>query len=489
MAAKNFLSRMLPEGGVRNVAILTGGTSVAQAISILAAPLLTRLYTPDDFGLLAIYSGFLAILSLISAFRYELAVPLPKEDYVAAVLVALSLVCIAIVSGFSAIILLLFGEIITHKLNAQSLNSYLWLLPVSILLTGAYQVFSYWNLRSKHFTILAQTKIIQSLSATSVQLLGFGLGPVALILGQVASQAAGFARLAKSAFQYRDRSFKKISFTEILVQAGRYKRFPLYTAWAGLFNVLGTQLPPILFAALFTPAVAGLYALANRVLSMPMLLVGQSIGQVYFSEAAESRRVGRIGDLVSKVHDKLAQLAMPPSLFLLFVAPELFSFIFGPEWKQAGVFTQFLIPMLYFQFIVSPISQTLLVMERQEVGTILQGVMLLLRFFSLAIGAWRGDVLLTVGLFSIASSIGYILFLISTMYITDLAFAAIMRPTVTAFVWSIIAVSPIILGVVLQMKNHNWNLLLILVSFAFVSLRCCTIVFGDKLFKRPKIIH
>lgn len=469
--SKYFFLNLLPGGSVRNVAILTSGTTIAQTVVVLAAPVLTRLYSPNDFGLFAIYVGVIAVFSSVSSLRYELAIPLPEVDDDAAALVVLSLTCVLCVASFITVILLFFGEMVSVKLNAEALTSYLWLIPVGIVLAGAYQVFSYWHIRTKGFSILAQTKVAQSIGGVSMQLLGYGMGPVALLFGQVASQATGLTWLVRSAYQRRQGLFKGICVNQVRAQARRYRRFPLYSSWGGLFNVAGANLPPILFAALFSPAVAGLYALANRVLSMPMSLVGSAIGQVYFSKAAEARRDGSIGNLVSKVHDKLAQIAMPPVLFLVFVAPEMFSFIFGSEWRQAGIFVQWLTPMLYFQFIFAPIGQTLVVMERQELGTLLQGVMLLLRTLALVLGAWFGDVLLTVCLFGIASSIGYLLFLIVTMHITDVAWSEVTRATVIAFSWGVIAVFPLALAEFIQIKNQVLMLPFILISLTIIIVR------------------
>lgn len=471
-----FLDKLLPGGGIRNVAILTGGTTVAQVITICSSPILTRLYSPDDFGMLAIYTGLLVVFSSISSLRYEMAIPLPEDDDDAAALVVLSLFCVFGVAMLSAIILLFFDEEIIDKLNVEALRPYLWLLSLGILLSGAYRPFNYWIIRKNNFALLAQTRLIQSISSVSVQLLGYGMGAVALILGQVASQSAGLTQLAKSTFQHRGGLLKGICFTQVWAQACRYKRFPIYTSWGGLFNVVGAQLPAILFAVLFNPATAGFYALASRVLSVPMSLVGNSIGQVYFSKAAEARRCGRIGNLVSKVHDKLAQLSMPPSFFLIFVAPEMFSFIFGSEWRQAGVFVQLLTPMLYFQFIFSPISLTLAVMERQELTTLMQALMLLLRVVALLLGAWLGDVVLAVCLFSIASSIAYILFLIVIMRVTNVAWSEIIRPTVIAFVWGTVAVLPLALADFFQVDNQAWQLLFVLISFMAIVARCCMVV-------------
>ena len=159
-----------------------GGTIGSQVLSIVAAPLLTRLYTPDDFGIVVVYTSILAIIGIVASLRYELAIPLPESDQAAENIVALSLLVALGVAMLSGIVVLFFGEYLARLLGVPILESYLWLLPIGVLFRGVITTFNYWTIRTKQFLILAGTKLHQSASTLVVQLLSYKAGGLALLL-------------------------------------------------------------------------------------------------------------------------------------------------------------------------------------------------------------------------------------------------------------------------------------------------------------------
>nr|WP_274520339.1 oligosaccharide flippase family protein [Ectothiorhodospira sp. 9100] len=145
----------------------------------MASPLLTRLYSPEDFGLLAVFAALLGILSVIASLRYQLAIPLPESDEEAAHVVVLGLIIVADMSLLATVLVIFFAQPIADVFNTPALASYLWLLPLALLLSGIYQVFNYWAIRVKAFTPIARTKLTQAIATVSVQLGGYLLGPLA----------------------------------------------------------------------------------------------------------------------------------------------------------------------------------------------------------------------------------------------------------------------------------------------------------------------
>jgi O-antigen/teichoic acid export membrane protein len=206
------------------------------------------------------------------------------------------------------------------------------------------------------------------------------------------------------------------------------------------------QLPPVMFSILFSPAVVGIYALAHRVLSLPMSLIGQAIGNVFLARASEAKRDGNLAVLVANVHDKLAQIAMPPVLVLVVIAPELFVWIFGSEWREAGIFAQLMTPMLYFQFIFSPISTLFVILEKQQQGMFLQAVMATVSGSSIFIGAWLGDVKLAVLLFSLGSASSYLAFLVWVINLSGNRPSLIIKSTIQAFSIGLSIISPMLIA-------------------------------------------
>ncbi len=183
---KTHLRRLLPKNAfARGFSVLVGGTAGAQLLTVLAAPLLTRLYSPEDFGLLAVYASLLALIGVVSSLRYELAIPLPEDDVEAANVAVLSLILVGISTLLSGALVWQLGPAIADALSVPALADYFWLLPAGVLLGGAYTVFNYWSVRTKRFSTIASTRIRQSLATLAIQLAVFKLGGLVLLLGRV----------------------------------------------------------------------------------------------------------------------------------------------------------------------------------------------------------------------------------------------------------------------------------------------------------------
>ena len=441
---KERIKRLLPKNRfARSVSVLAGGTAAGQIIVVAASPILTRLYSPEDFGLLAVYAGLLGIFAVIASLRYEHAIPLPENDEEAASVAVLSLIFVLAMTAVSAIIVWVWGEPIATVLNTPALEPYMWLLPIGLLLIGIYQVLTYWAIRVRAFPAIARTKLIQALSMVGVQLGGHALGPLALLFGQVSGHAAGSSSLGALAIRRKWSVFRKVRLAHVRWAATRYRRFPIYSSWGGFFNKAGTELPPILFAALFSPAAAGIYMLANRVLAMPMQLLGKAIADVFFSSASEAYRKGQLAPLVSDIHSKLAHIAMPPAFILLVAGPDLFAVVFGADWRQAGEFAQWMAPWVYLVFVSSPLSQLVSVMEKQVHFMVFQGAQLAVRICAVVIGGAQGDLMLAVALFTVGSAFCYAGFLVWLIHASGNRLIQAWRPSATAALYAALLVAPL----------------------------------------------
>lgn len=448
---RSSVSRILPKNAfARGIGVLVGGTMGAQLLLVAASPALTRLYTPQNFGLLAVFASLLALVGVVASLRYELAIPLPEEEAEAANIAALGLLIVLGITAFATLGVIFFAESVTHALGVPALERHAWLLPLGVAMGGAYNVFNYWSVRAKRFSTIAGTKLRQALATIAIQLMAFKLGAGALILAQVAGQSVGAASLARP-------TFRAVSWRGIAAVAVRYRRFPIFSTWAGLFNTAGTQLPPLLFAALFTPAAAGLYILADRVSRLPMSLVGVAIGQVFFASAAQARREGGLAPLVAGLHAQLAHIGLPPALMLALIGPELFAFIFGEEWRQAGEFARWMSPWLYLVFVSSPLSTLFSVMERQREALVFQFIVLPLRVAAILYGAAQGDLMLTIILFAMANALCYASLLLWIMMLSGNIVAAMFRPTMAAAGFALACASPLLIVLLTEPPwEHGW---------------------------------
>ena len=467
---KEQIKKFLPKNPfARSVSVLAGGTAAGQGIIVLASPLLTRLYSPEDFGLLAVYASLLGILGVVASLRYQLAIPLPDKEEEAALVVVLSLLVVLGMSFLTALAVLIFGQYIAEVTNTPTLARYMWLLPLGLLLLGIYQVFYYWAIRTREFTAIARTKLTQSVSMVAVQLGGYALGPLALLLGQVFGKAAGTTSLGMLAIRNQWSLFRSVSLQDVFHAAKRYRRFPIFSTWGGVFNAAGAQLPPLLFAAMFSTSAAGIFMLTHRVLAMPMQLIGRAIADVFFSRAAEARREGNLAPLVANIHEKLAHIAMPLALILILIGPDLFTIVFGSDWRQAGEFARWLSIFLYFQFITSPLSQLVSVLEKQVQGTVFQTALMAAQLTGILIGVIYNNLILSVALFSIGSAVCYLGFLIWIVSTTKNGLSVIWWPSIKSLKWSIIIVSPILVFFVIDGGIVLWTISLCFCIILLIS--------------------
>lgn len=366
---------------MRNVSVLAGGTTIAQALGILALPFLTRMYSPEEFGVLGIFAALLGITSVIAGLRYEIAIPLPQSDQTAANLLAVMSLCVAVTTVILTIVTTLFCQQIAVLVNTPSLAKFLWLLPLAVAVTGAYSGFQYWATRKKAFTRIARTRVEQSIGGVATQLLmGYaGAGALGLIVGQVVSNGAGFFGLGRHAFKEDHAAFREVQISSMKVAARKYERFPKYSTFEALTNTAGVQLPMILIASLTFGAEVGYLMLAMKIMQAPMSLIGFSISQVYLSCAVEEHRKNQLAYFTARTIGGLAKIGVGPIIFAGIVAPTVFGLIFGEGWERAGVLIAWMVPWFVLQFLASPVSMALHITNNQRTAFILQVVGLLLR--------------------------------------------------------------------------------------------------------------
>lgn len=355
-------------GFVHSVGTLAGGTAFAQAIGILALPIVTRLYTPAEFSVLAVYASLLAIFSVAACLRLEIAIPMPERDEDAASLFALALCSSAVIAALLGVVFLLFPQWIAARLGVPVIETYLWMVPLGIWVASSYAAVQHWSTRKKKFSRIARTRMAQALGGAGTQV-GAGLagvGPFGLLLGHMISGGVGVFALARDAWRedgHALRSVRRQSMRDMLRQ---YSRFPKYSTMEALANSVGIQVPVIIIAALAIGPEAGYLMLATRVMAAPMGLIGGAVGQVYLSRAPEELRSGRLGDFTSQVLGGLSKSGVGPLLFAGIVAAPVFTIVFGVEWRRAGELVGWMTPWFVLQFLSSPVSMVMHVTNRQR---------------------------------------------------------------------------------------------------------------------------
>ncbi len=366
-----MLNKLKPKSEFsHNVLTLMTGTTIAQAIPIAISPILTRIYTPEDFGLLALFVAIASIFGSIANGRYELAIMLPKKDEDAINIFALGFIITLAISLSLLVLVVLFNDYFTKLLNNDEIGVWLYFVPIAVFFTGLYNILNYFNNRKKNYKDIANATIVKSIILAIIQLsIGFiKQGVSGLISGQIISNLFANMKLLKNIIKDKV-LMSKISKVKIIALAKKYKDFPKFSMWAVLANTLSQHLTNILISAFYSVATLGFYSLVQRVLGMPSALIGGSIGQVFFQEATkEKQQTGNAINTFNSTIKKLIIIGFPSFGILFFIVEDLFAFVFGEEWRIAGTYAQIVVPLFFIRFISSTVSSINIVFERQKIG-------------------------------------------------------------------------------------------------------------------------
>lgn len=358
----------------RNVLLMSSATSLGQLLVIAAAPILTRLFSPEDFGVLGVYASILGIVSVVASLRYEQAIPLPKSDAVAANVLVAALYFALLISLVTGIAIFFFKTRIAELVGLSGHEYTLYLIPVGVLLVGAFQCLSNWAIRKEAFPAIAQTTLMQGGGSVATQLAAgiVGAGAPGLVIGQIVGQVAGLGRLARLLVNDPGRPIKSVSTRNLKRVIGRYRSFPIVFTWSALLNSIGLMGPTILLAAFYGATVVGWYALVQRILGVPTSLLGRAVTNAFFSESARLAREDppELGRLFLSVLKNLTLMGVVTIVPLGLISPWLFPFVFGDNWTTAGRYAMILTPMILLQFLTSPFGVILAVLERKDLAMI-----------------------------------------------------------------------------------------------------------------------
>ncbi len=363
----------------RNVLTLMTGTTIAQAIPIAISPILTRIYTPEDFGVFALFIAVTSIFGSIANGRYELAIMLPKKDEDAINIFALGFIITTFISLILLVLIVLFNDYFSQLLNNEEITIWLYFVPIAVFFTGLFNILNYFNTRKKQYKDLAKANIIKSIILAIVQLsIGFiKQGASGLISGQIISQFFANTKLLSNIIKNKV-LISKISKIKMIALAKRYKDFPKFSMWAIFANTLSLHLTNILISSFYSVATLGFYSLVQKLLGMPSALIGSSIGQVFFQQATkEKQETGKAIKSFNSTIKKLIIIGLPSFGILFFIVEDLFAFVFGEEWRIAGIYAQIVVPLFFIRFVVVTVSAIDTIMERQNIFLLFNIVLLL----------------------------------------------------------------------------------------------------------------
>lgn len=395
---------------VRHVLALMSGTAAAQVLVIAITPLLSRLYTPAEFGILAAFTSVVALVSAVATLRYDMAIMLPKAESDAAALKNTATWIAFAVGIVTTVVMLLLGAPIARAINAPEAAPWLVLAGLAAFTLAEIGALGYWLNRHSRYSDMARNRVLQSGSTALAQLaLAFvkPLGVGGLILGTLVGQTVSILGLRRRSRDLKD--FPAPTWAQRKALVARYRRMPLWNAPTALVDAVRMNGINLVIAAVSIGAL-GQFSMAWRMVEVPAALIGSALAQVFFQRLSvvphgEMLRAARLSVIRS------ALLGFVPFALVFALSPWLFPIVFGAEWVDAGRYAQALTPWLFLNLVTSPISTIFVVTEKQHISLLFSVVYTIVPL-SILLVLGQQDLMLAIYLLGLSMAVMLVFFTI-----------------------------------------------------------------------------
>ncbi|ELR68651.1 hypothetical protein C900_00162 [Fulvivirga imtechensis AK7] len=396
---------------VKNLSYLISGTIISQLIGIALTPVLSRYYSPADFGVLGSVVTIAGIMATSSTLRYEMGI-VQGSDREARSLLTLSFTTLIITVTACFIIFSIFPDLLL-SIGMPSpgilLTSILCLLA---LVLGARNIFIEWLNRSKNFKFLSKRTVIERLSTVTLQMawawfIGTGIG---LVYGNLLGVISGVLLIAVPSLKtIKGLTF---SFDTLKATAKKYYRFAAYSTPQNLLNAISQGLPILMLGRYFGESEVGAYFFTMRILQLPSALVSGAIKQVFYKETVDSiENFDNLKSKYFKLTGLLLALILFPALIIFVFGSDIFAFIFGSEWESAGTYASWMFIWVGLMFVNPPSAVLYYTLHKQKIQLIMEVFLFASRFLALYYGGLYGDMLFTIKVYSIIGFIFNIFFI------------------------------------------------------------------------------
>ena len=392
----------------RNAGTLTLGTMIAQGIGIAVTPILSRIFTPEDYGLLALFSAVTAITATLVTLSYPIRIMLPDHNNDADKIVVLSLVL-----SFGIGILLLFMVMITpvgliELIGLGKINSWLPIAVMAGTATAVIGIITYWLNRHAQYKKMASLRVVQAVINACLGLL---MGLLFIDDGLLYAQTICLLLTALFFVYFGSLMINPQSFRNLLYTAKIHNTAPRFIFPTAFTDVLTSQLPFILITQWYAAESAGYFRMAYSLLAIPGALVGGAIAQVFYQRYAAAWPDALAAKaLLFKTWKVLTLLGIFPLLIILIFGKEIFSLVLGAQWSEAGMMASVLSPMVFFSLVHSPTSTTMITMGLERQVLYLSLAVLIYRPAALYVGFLYENIYLGLFLFVVLEIIQMLVF-------------------------------------------------------------------------------
>lgn len=401
------IRNLIQSSGVRNFTKLLSANVVAQVIGLLVYPILTRIYAPEDFGLLNLFLSIGNVLVVLSIADYYYAIVLPKKETDAVALTHISLFFLFVTTIVVALSVV-FAKPISMLFKSPLLAEYYWLMPFYVLIMGAWNVLNYWYIRKKSFGRISGYQISQSVFSAGGKI-GLGYAGV-LQAGMIYSVViAPFIALVSSMLLSLKKTLyplRNVMWRDMLQQGKAYRNFPLFVLPRSFINVLAGQLPVLLLTPFFGAKCVGLLSMAVLLGYTPIGTISRAVYQVLYQHTTERVHASaKIGGVFWRFLAYGSMLIIPVFIMLYFILPEITSWLLGEEWRVVGEYIRWMLPWLWVSLLTGSTCYLSDVFMKQKEGLGFEILLAICRVIGLGIGICAHDFMVAIAAYSIGTAI------------------------------------------------------------------------------------
>ncbi|MEE9385366.1 MAG: lipopolysaccharide biosynthesis protein [Nannocystaceae bacterium] len=356
---------------LRRVLTLMTGVAIAQLVPILASPLLTRLYSPSDFGTFAVYTSIAAFLGVAATGRYHMAIVLAKTGAEARQIARLSLYVTFCLAAALMIVVLATASSLAAALGSPPVAPWLHLVPLAVLATGVYETLKHCSLRRHNLRLLAFTRVVQGTSQAAAQL-GMGVAALpfsgGLIAGSLAGQLIMTMTFARGLWRRDNLDEPRATAPPLRQVAARYARFPQFDLPNSLATGVGQHLVVVLISHFVSASAVGFYSMARRLLTLPTRAALTSYADVLYVDLCESLRPPQILRCINGHLIRLAAIGFVPFFLAIHLCRAYITPVLGNNWSGLDQYMYVLSVPAFLSITFAPFANVLRVLERQHIS-------------------------------------------------------------------------------------------------------------------------
>ena len=398
---------LIKSSGARNFAKLLSANVLAQVIGLIVYPILTRIYSPEDFGLLNLFLSIGGVLAILSTAEYYYAIVLPKEEQEAENVFGVGvlwLIATTLLIGIS----ITFAKPISLLFKSPNLASHYWLMPLYVFAIGAWNLLNYWYIRQKQFGQISQYLMSQSILSAGGKI-GMGYAGIlqggmiyAVVIAPLLSIGTSIVRNGRGCLQ----PLLHISKADMLEQSKQYRNFPCFVLPRSFLNVLAGQLPILLLTPFFGAKYVGLLSMALLLGYTPIGTITRAIYQVLYQHTTERVHAKeRIGGVFWRFIAGSSAVVLPLFGGLFFVLPDMTSWLLGEEWRVVGTYIRWMLPWLYLSLLTGSTCYLSDVFMKQRIGLFFEILLAVCRVSGLCIGIAAKDFTTAIAAYSMSTAI------------------------------------------------------------------------------------